>query len=292
MPMNEAYRRYLVEGEMVGSRYALASLRHVPLGLTGMQLGSRAGSSLEFKEHRAYQPGDDLRRIDWAAYARSDKITVKLFREEVNPHLDLVLDGSRSMALADTAKAQAALSLAAVFAAASANSSYSHTAWITRAGCERIARGTDRPGAWDQIDFTDATPPHEALARTPPPWRTQGMRLFLSDLLFLGDPTLVLDHLAHGASGVCVVQLLAEADVDPPQRGNVRLVDCETNQMREVFIDAPAQQRYRKQLAGHQQNWHRAARQVGASMTTLIAERLLDNWDLSALVAAEVLKLP
>lgn len=290
--MDHAYRQYLADGEMVGARYALAAPRLVPLGLTGIQLGSRAGSSLEFKEHREYQPGDDLRRIDWSAYARSDKLIVKLFREEVNPHLDLVIDGSRSMDLSDTAKAQAALGLAAVFAAAAANSGYSHTAWITRDGCERIAHGNDRPGAWHDIDFTTRTAPDESLGRTPPQWRTQGVRVFISDLLFLGDPLAVLDHLAHGSSGVCVVQLLAAADVDPPQRGNIRLVDCETQQVREVFVDAAAQQRYRNQLAAHQQNWHRAARQVGASMTTVVAERLIENWDLSDLVATELLKLP
>ena len=48
--------------------------------------------------------GDDLRRLDWAAYARSDKMIVKLYRQEVCPHLDIVLDGSCSMAVAGSEK--------------------------------------------------------------------------------------------------------------------------------------------------------------------------------------------
>lgn len=287
--MEPTYRQFLSHGEMIGSRYALAAPRHVPLGLTGLQLGQRAGSSLEFKEHRDYQPGDDLRRIDWSAYARSDRLIVKLHREEINPHLDLILDGSRSMNLLDTPKAQAALTLAAAFASAASNTGYTHTAWLTGDHCDPIRQGNDRPAAWDDIDFSSRTPLHEALAATPPQWRTQGVRVLISDLLFLGDPLTVLDHLSHGASGVSVVQVLAEADVDPPQRGNVRLVDCETNELREVFIDAAAQQRYRRQLAAHQQNWHRAARQVGARMTTLIADRFIGTDDLTPLIQTEIL---
>ena len=98
--MNEDYRKFLIAGEQAGSRYALCSPRNAPSGLAGVELGNRSGSSLEFREHREYEPGDDLRRIDWSVYARSDKLTVKLFREEVSPHLDVVIDSSRSMALA------------------------------------------------------------------------------------------------------------------------------------------------------------------------------------------------
>ena len=110
--MADKQQQYLAEGERAGCRYALAAPRRLPLGAAGMHQGGRSGSSLEFKEHRDYQPGDDLRHLDWNAYARSDQLIVKLFHEEVNPRLDLVLDGSRSMALPGSAKERAALGLA------------------------------------------------------------------------------------------------------------------------------------------------------------------------------------
>ncbi|MBY0228590.1 MAG: DUF58 domain-containing protein, partial [Gemmataceae bacterium] len=62
-------RRWLAEGERAASRYALAVPRRAPGGQAGTALAQRAGSSLEFKDHRAYEPGDDLRHIDWNAYA-------------------------------------------------------------------------------------------------------------------------------------------------------------------------------------------------------------------------------
>src|SRR5690349_12574511 len=103
----EHLREYLNEGERAGQRYVLGLPRQTPRGTTGVALAQRAGSSLEFKDHRDYQAGDDLRHIDWNAFARSDQLSVKLFREEISPHVDVVLDGSRSMALEGTAKERA-----------------------------------------------------------------------------------------------------------------------------------------------------------------------------------------
>src|SRR5436190_4246219 len=108
-------RRALHEGERAGQRYALGQPRRTLLGAVGAAMGPRAGSSLEFKDHRPYEPGDDLRHIDWSAYARTDQLSVKVYREEVTPHLDIVLDGSRSMALEGSAKMAAALGASAFF---------------------------------------------------------------------------------------------------------------------------------------------------------------------------------
>ena len=67
--------------------------------LTGRHSSPDKGVSVEFAEHRPYAPGDDPRHIDWAAYARSGAYSMKLFREEVSPRVDLVLDVSESMFL-------------------------------------------------------------------------------------------------------------------------------------------------------------------------------------------------
>lgn len=289
--MLDDYSAMLIRGEQIGSRYALTMPRRVPMGLAGSQVGHHAGSSLEFKEHREYMPGDDLRRIDWSAYARSDRLHVKLYREEVSPHVDLLLDGSASMELAGSRKADAAAALAAAFAAAAANSGYTHAAHIARDGCHSIVNGHEPPSLWRDLRFDHDQPLHESLGRMPPRFRGQSIRVLISDLLFMGDPSIVLQQIATRAAVVVVVQLLAESDAEPPQRGSVRLVDSETGDVQEVFIDAAAQQRYRAALARHQENWNRAATQVGATMVTLIAERLLKDWDLRELVESEVLRV-
>jgi len=88
-----------------------------------------------------------------------------------------------------------------------------------------------------------------------------------------------------------VAQTLASVDVDPPERGRVRLLDSETDERREIFIDDAAIRRYRDALARHQQNWHRACRRIGAALVNIIAEEVVADWNLEALVKAGVLKV-
>src|SRR5262252_10873701 len=166
--MKDEYRSFLMEGEGAGMRYALELPRTVSASQAGAHLGRQAGTSLEFRDHRDYQPGDDLRRIDWNAFARSDRLTVKLYREEISPHLDIVLDGSRSMALEPSAKARAALGLAAAFAVAAENAGYSHNAWIARAYVEPVADGSNRPALWRSLALDFRGAPAEAFMRTSP----------------------------------------------------------------------------------------------------------------------------
>ncbi|HVH09615.1 MAG TPA: DUF58 domain-containing protein [Gemmatimonadales bacterium] len=66
--------------------------------LAGIHRSPFRGFSLEFTEHRAYQPGDELRYLDWRILARSDRLFVKQFEEETNLRAMLLLDVSRSMA--------------------------------------------------------------------------------------------------------------------------------------------------------------------------------------------------
>jgi uncharacterized protein (DUF58 family) len=66
--------------------------------ITGLHRSPRRGFSVEFAEHRPYQPGDDLRYLDWRIAARADRWVIKQFEEETNLRATLVLDVSRSMA--------------------------------------------------------------------------------------------------------------------------------------------------------------------------------------------------
>ena len=289
--MEEAYRQHLVNGERAGARYVLNAPRIVPLGAAGDQLAKRAGSSLEFIDRREYQPGDDLRAIDWSGFARSDKLIVKLYRDEVSPHADIILDGSCSMNLEGTRKAEAALGLTAAFAAASFNAGYSASAWIAADGYRPVENGSSRPSIWDGIDFEYTGSPADSFRRAAPRWRPYGIRILISDLLWIGDPMETLSRIAERASAVVVVQMLAESDIATPERGNVRFVDSETEDMQEIFLDAGALARYRNALARHQERWHTACRQAGAVMTTATAEETASEWKLDALVKSEVLQV-
>ena len=287
--MKEKYRKYLTEGERAGMRYALEIPREAMRGATGLQLGHGAGSSVDFKDYREYQPGDDLRSIDWNVFARSDKLTIKMYREEVNPHLDILIDCSDSMILPDTEKARSLLGLSGAMASAATNAKCSHAAWVIGDGFRPVANGADMPSFWDDIEFGSNRNPAEAFEIMPPRLRRNGIRILISDLLWIGDPLLVLRPLAEGASLLVVVQMLADADVNPALRGNMKLNDVESGISLDVFVDAVMEKRYKNALHNHQQNWHRACRQVGATMTTVIAEDISANWRFTALEKARIL---
>jgi hypothetical protein len=68
--------------------------------------------------------------------------------------------------------------------------------------------------------------------------------------------------------------LLSKDDVTPPEHGSIRLVDSETGELQEMFIDAAVRKQYQDNLAGLQQAWDEACRKSGAHLTTIVAEDL------------------
>ena len=272
--MDPSLQQALRDGEKLGARYALQIPQVAASGLIGSRLGRRAGTSIDFQDYREYQPGDDIRFIDWGIYARTDRLSIKLFREEVTPHLDLVLDGSRSMNLEHTAKAAAAAKLAALLATAAANAQCTRAAWLSGEGFHRLSNDTHSPSTWDGLEMNSPRTPDQAFEILSPKLRRLGVRVLISDLLWPGNPLQTARRLREGAAGLFVIQLLGRDDITPPDHGSIRLVDSETNELVEIYIDSGVKKQYADNLAQLQQSWDDACRQCGAHLTTLIAEDL------------------
>jgi len=287
--MGEMERTFLREGEAAGAPYRLGVPSQLQRGLGGIRVGRGVGSSLEFLDHREYQPGDDIRHINWNALARSDRLTIKLFREEVSPHVDLLIDGSRSMALEKSEKARAALGLVGLLAKAAENAGFTCYPWQIKAGCDRIYNGHLPPSSWEDIELSHPGDAGSALGRLPPRLRPQGLRILISDLLWEADPSSIMRILGNQAAAVLVVQILATSEVRPSFLGNMRLVDAETGREEDIFIDQAALARYQAQLSRHQEHWLLACRKVGASMVTLVAEALVGSWKPVPLVEQQFL---
>ena len=103
----EELTRYHATALAAAGRLRLPLRSRVWKGQAGEFQGAGVGSSLDFQDHRTYVPGDDPRHINWQAYARTGQYTMKLYREEVRPVVDVVLDASESMFF-DPQKAQRA----------------------------------------------------------------------------------------------------------------------------------------------------------------------------------------
>ena len=271
--MESIIQQALHDGEKLGLRYALQIPQVAATG-TGSRSGRRAGSSIDFQDYREYQPGDDLRFIDWGIYARTDRLTIKLFREEVAPHLDLVLDGSRSMNLENTGKAKAVAQLVALLATSAANAQCTQAIWVSGEGFQRLPNDALPPSAWEKLEWESKRTPEQSFEILPPKFRRLGVRVLVSDLLWPGEPLQILRRMRDSAAALFVIQLLSRDDANPPEHGNLRVVDSETGDETEIYIDSSIAKQYTDNLAQLQQSWADACRQCGAHMTTLIAEDL------------------
>lgn len=247
-------------------------------GQVGLQRGNPAGASLDFKDFREYQPGDDIRHIDWQAYARTDKPVLRLYHEEVTPHLDLMLDQSKSMDLPGSSKRQAVLELTAFFASVAAQSSFSKRLWLCGANCQPHPGGDGPPSGWTRISFDEVTPPGQGLLSAHGLFRNQALRVFISDLFWPGDPLPILAALARGAASLLVVQVLAEQDLNPVAGGKHLLVDAETGRSHHIQLNQSAVNQYKNRLDQHLQEWRQASRQTGATLVTVNAESLKSDW--------------
>lgn len=277
-----AYHKYLLEGEQHGMAYRLRIPPEIFSGRQGQQIGHAAGTSLDFRDFRDYQPGDDLRRIDWGAYGRSDRLLVKLFREENEPHADILIDTSRSMNT--ESKAGAALRLVSLLGTAARNAKCSCRTWMTLGGCHPVENSREPASAWQGISFSSRLPLPEELSILPPRWRNRSIRILISDLLFPGKPAAVLSRLVGGAAALSVIQILSEADLRPSFYGNVRIRDAESGEIRELFFDDAGQKLYQDRLEQHRNSWYESCRSMGIPLTVLTAEELMRDWNIDPLL--------
>jgi uncharacterized protein (DUF58 family) len=107
--VSDTDRQSRAQGELALSDAALlAEIENLHLraqlavqgALAGMHRSVRRGTSIEFSEHKLYSPGDDVRHIDWRAYAKTDRYHVKQFEDETNLTLEILVDHSGSMKFA------------------------------------------------------------------------------------------------------------------------------------------------------------------------------------------------
>ncbi|MBN2841744.1 MAG: hypothetical protein JXM68_01560, partial [Sedimentisphaerales bacterium] len=131
--------------------------------------------------------------------------------------------------------------------------------------------------------------PAGSIARPIGRMRPRAMRLFISDLLWPGEPMEVMQALSEHSSCVIVVQILGRLDIDPPGPGNTRLIDSETGNMVEVYLDSVARSRYIERFKRHQQLWQDACRHCQSVMTTLVADEFLTQMQMDDLVAKGVI---
>jgi uncharacterized protein (DUF58 family) len=283
--------RHDPEVQRVVGTYQLGLPRMPVAGRSGELLGRGTGSSVEFQEYREYLPGDDIRHLDWAAYARSDALMVRLYREEISPRTEILLDASKSMTTGDGVKERVAKQLATVFAQLCGYLGGRPT--LIPANNERPLR----PMGLESLDGLAAFPCDgvatltELLAESAIPLKPQAVRIVISDFLFPHDPDPLLRRLAAGASALWIVQLITAWEADPSELGGRRVIDIEGGGQTDMLVNRKAIAAYKERLLRLQEGLSRACRRVHARYVLLIADRGLEALCREELCAAEMLRL-
>jgi uncharacterized protein (DUF58 family) len=213
----------------------------------GERTAKRRGSSAEFLEHRPYAPGDDLRRIDWLAFARTGEPVTKLFRAEEDVIVRLVVDSSASLDTGAPTKLDVARRIAACIGymalaaseraqvvAASDGDARVREPGRGRAALPKLLRDLSAITSSGETDL--ATSIDGVLLRSERP----GTLVVFSDFFDAGPFDGAVARAASAGHDVALVQVLAPEEVAPVLDGDLALEDAETGAVLDVTVDARA----------------------------------------------------
>ena len=204
-------------------------------GLFGGNRKSKTyGSSCEFADYREYIAGDDITKIDWNVFARTDNLYQKLYLDERQMHTRIYIDASRSMAYGKRAKADQALRLAAAFAYLSVHEMDKVSLYIIqdKQVCE-IVSGMVGKDAYAQsifklneIEFDGDSYISEAVMQSKV-GMGDGLSIIISDFLTDNNYEDAINYLAEKKRDVLCLQVLSEEELNPKLRGKMHLFDSE-----------------------------------------------------------------
>ena len=271
-------------------RFALISRRAFRGRVKGERRSPRKGSSVEFSDYRAYGVGDDLRYVDWNIYARLDRLYLKLFVDEEDLCLNLLLDASASMEFGKPSKLEYAARLAAALG-------FVGLVNLERVGVgvlrERMAEGWSPTRGRNQVlplmDFLTRLRPSgttslgDGLAQYALRAREAGVAVVISDLM---DPTGYergLKALLERRFDVHVIQVLDADEMNPSFGGDLRLVDAETGELRDLTLDGEAQRVYRQRLRDFLEGIERFCRAKEISYYRVVTDTPIQDFVLGQL---------
>jgi len=251
------------EARKVAERLRLPLGAQAWKGQAGEFRGAGVGSSIDFQDHRDYSPGDDPRHINWQAYARTGQYSMKLYREEVRPVVDLFLDVSDSM-------------------------------WAEGAKARRVAEifyffvlSTQRSGAALRVTFVKGAmvrPVELDLSRAG--MRANAIRVLISDLLFEGEPNALLRSLHERQGTGLVFAPFTRQEEDPGWRGQYDFIDAEKKSRHPHQIGPAVLERYLEAYQRHFQLWKEECRRHQVAMA-----RVTEDADLFKAFSIDAVRL-
>jgi len=266
---------------------------------TGNYSSPRRGTSLEFADYRRYAPGDDLRYLDWGIYARTDRLYVKVYREEVDLFAYVFIDASASMAFPSREQkflpaSHVALALSYVILAnhdhvklhllqdrSSASPFYRGRRRM--ADCVNFATGANVGGA---LDLATSLSDHLQRLRRP------GKAILISDFLMPAAAYQKgLNLLRAFNLDIAAIQVLTRQEVDPDfPAGSLALIDSESQREIRYQWNGTARRDYQTRLAHHNLELKSFCHQSGIHYSLYVNDRDLSDFIFATLPAIGLFK--
>lgn len=237
---------------------ALVSRRVVAGRMRAERRTKKTGSGVEFADHRAYQPGDDFRYLDWNVYQRFDRLLLRLFEEEEDLAIYFILDVSRSMGFGEGKKLRYAKRVIAALA------------YVGLANLDRVSVTTTRNEVVTRMPETrgkgrifkvfrflkeaeahGTTHLGDALRTFAAEKRKRGLAVLVSDLYDPAGFEQGINTLRYNKFEPFVVHVSDESECRPKLSGDVLLYDCETGDEREVTVTAKVLSRFEEAARGY-----------------------------------------
>ena len=268
----------------LASQFQMVIHQRQKRGQNGYVLGRGAGSSTDYLDHRRYVLGDDIRRLDWKAYARTDQLLIKRYQEEIRPAVEIWYDDSASMTLSP-AKGQLVIDTVGFLAQICRND-----------GIEaRIFRLSQGVVAFEEIlltqeEFSSQLPLQEMVLNTIPRSRKDAHVFLISDFLSPHDPHQLVSALSRKAATLTAIQILAKEDYHFEEEQSLLLEDAETGELIALDLDLQTIEAYLESLQTLQDDWERLVTGWGGVFRSFsAADSFLENCQ--RLVQAGVLAL-
>jgi uncharacterized protein (DUF58 family) len=203
----------------------------------------KSGSGVEFADHRDYQPGDDFRYLDWNVYQRFERLLLRLYEEEEDLAIYLIVDASASMGFGGGEKLRYAKRLAAALAYVGlANLDRVSIVATNDRVMERMPTTRGKARIFKVFRFLGSLEPSgttnlaDALKAFVAQNKRRGLAVLLSDLYDPAGFEQGINVLRYNKFEPFVVHVVDPAESRPKLQGDVLLYDCETGEEREVTV--------------------------------------------------------
>ncbi len=267
----------------------------------GSYSSPRRGTSLEFSDYRRYSPGDDLRYLDWGIYARSDRLYIKVFREEVDLFAYIFIDASASMVFPSRAEkflpaSHIALALAYIVLANHDHVKFHLLQDPPPGAASPFYRGRRRMA--DCVEFTATAAPGgsldlgPALAEHLKRLRRPGKAILISDFLMPAPSYQQGLNVLRGFNlDIAAIQILSRQEVAPAfPSGSLALVDSESQAEIKQQWDGNARRGYQARLAHHNSEIRSFCHQSGIHYSLHVTDRDLRDFVFATLPAIGLFK--